>query len=192
MSIITWPEHDVIKQYAMGVPMYMRPSMTPFAVIAEAWLSNSECDRIIECGEFEKPYEFHGCDAITRDLPDMLGPLSPIDGLARVINGGYFNYDLDSESHSYMQTYEPDGFYRKHYDAAPGTSRKLTAVVLLSPPEQYLGGALKFYHEPLSFTCPDTRGTIVVFPSWLLHEVEKVYEGKRQTINMGFWGPPFR
>jgi PKHD-type hydroxylase len=80
-----------------------------------------------------------------------------------------------------------------HYtQGAIGFSRKLTSVILLTDPSEYEGGALSLLIYPELIDIPKTRGTMVVFPSWLLHQVSPVENGIRQTLNVGFYGPPFR
>jgi predicted 2-oxoglutarate/Fe(II)-dependent dioxygenase YbiX len=39
---------------------------------------------------------------------------------------------------------------------------------------------------------PRTRGTLVVFPGWTVHEVEPVTAGERWALIVNGWGPPLR
>jgi PKHD-type hydroxylase len=122
-------------------------------------------------------------------LSDDLGRISKI---ARLMNDQNFGYDLNDGITAWLQTYETGDAYALHRDGELGQSRKLTAVAMLSHPNEYLDGELLLYIHPYKFVVPKTQGTVVIFPPWVLHEVTPVTGGLRQTINMAFWGPTFR
>lgn len=190
--IQTFPNAELIEEYANLVPAYMRPNLNPYAVVLEGILTDEECNRILDRGMRLEPYNFSTCGAITREFDPGHFSLAQIENVALGMNNLYWNYDLDERPVSWMQTYETGTDYKIHTDTAPGQTRKLTAIALLSDPTEYDGGKLVIHAEPFSFAVPRTRGTIVVFQPWLLHEVTNVSDGIRQTINMGFWGPPFK
>lgn len=169
------------------------PSVMPHAYVAEGYLDDSTCDDIITVGMSVEAHSFPHCGADTRDFPeDDRGVLDEIRECALMVNEAWFGFDLNGHTESWLQTYQSGGDYQMHTDASVGMSRKLTAVALLSPETAYDGGVLRVLPIPHFFEIPRTRGTVVVFPSWLLHEVNPVTSGVRQTINMGFWGPEFR
>lgn len=188
--IKTFPSEADIQRYAAATPEYMRPSLVPYAVIFEGILSDEECIEIEQRLGGLEPYVVPGCNAVTREC--ISDPsLDMIEKVARSANDWYFNFDLDPDPVSWLQTYKRDSKYQRHMDAAPGQTRKLTAVALLSDPLRYDGGDLTLYVAPKRFVVPKTRGTIVVFQHWVEHDVSVVDNGFRKTINMGFWGPPF-
>ena len=189
--LLTFPSQLTLEWAHNRTPAFMRPSMVPYAVSLEGALSAAECENIIRTMERIEPHESDGCDAITRETRGH-AVLDPIEWVARNVNKRYFEFDLDEGGHAWMQTYERGNKYQRHMDGSPGQTRKLTAVAMLTDPDEYRGGALDIFVKPQSFTVPRTQGTIVVFQHWLEHEVAPVTSGKRQTINMGFWGPPFR
>ena len=39
---------------------------------------------------------------------------------------------------------------------------------------------------------PRTRGTLMAFPGWTVHEVEPVASGERWALIVNGWGPPLR
>jgi PKHD-type hydroxylase len=74
--------------------------------------------------------------------------------------------------------------------------RKVSAVLQLSDPKTYEGGRLKLqntytadFFEPPEF---EARGSIVVFPSFLLHQVTPVTKGNRYSAVAWATGPQFR
>jgi PKHD-type hydroxylase len=90
--------------------------------------------------------------------------------------------------------YGPGQFYDWHTDAdllsAQPLTRKLTAVCLLSAPQEYAGGALEIASVP---DMPALgRGAVIVFPSVLAHRVTPVTAGLRRSLTCWTVGPNLR
>ena len=70
--------------------------------------------------------------------------------------------------------------------------RKLSLVVQLSDPADYQGGELQVLsaEEPTTFS--KARGTVVVFPSYVLHRVMPVTSGTRFSLAGWVGGPHLR
>jgi hypothetical protein len=188
-----YPSEIIIQRQIDSFPPYMRANSAPHAVIWEGALNDSVCDELVEVCMSYEPHKFPGCEALTRDCPMPLDSVfSSIWLFATEMNGIWWKFNLDHYPGAYMQTYNAGEGYLLHTDTTIGISRKLTAVVMLTDPQDYTGGRLELLPVPNSYSIPKTRGTIVVFPSWILHKVHPVVMGTRQTINMGFWGPPFK
>ena len=84
-----------------------------------------------------------------------------------------------------------NGHYDKHVDLGAGdiyACRKLSLCVQLSSPDDYTGGELKTSHGIL----PSNKGAVSVFSSFLTHEVMPVTTGKRYSLVLWIYGPPFR
>lgn len=189
--LLTFPSQLGLERAYSAAPAFMRPSMVPYAVSLEGALGGAECEAIIGSLSLIEAHISTGCGAVTQEC--AADPtLEPIETIARNINSRYFGFDLDSGQHSWMQNYEIGSSYQRHMDGTPGQTRKLTAVAILSSPLDYKGGALTMYVSPRTFVVPRTRGTVVVFQHWVDHDVSRMTDGIRQTINMGFWGPPFK
>lgn len=192
MSLIeTWPDPETLTKMALNSPEYMHRSSVPIAVVARGLFSPSDCESIVRAAYDIIPHHMPDCDAMfTQDI-GHIPELENLRVIAESLNRIYFNYKIDELPHSWMQTYGPKHFYQKHMDASPGTSRKFTAVLMLSDPNEYSGGELTLEYHPASYTVSSEQGALAVFPSWVLHSVSPVVSGMRQTINMGFFGPPF-
>ena len=187
------PSEAELSYISMKTPIYMRPNRIPHAMVGEAILTDEQCDAIISVCMTEEPYEFHGCDAVTRELPMPLSDvMKPIIEFAQAINHIYWKFDLDKEPGAWFQSYDVGCSYLMHMDSDIGQTRKLTAVALLSPSTDYIGGELHICPTGSEYETYKTRGTVVIFPSWMPHLVTPVEEGLRQTLNVGFYGPPFR
>lgn len=190
-DLVTIPSAQRLAEAQAATPDYMHPNTLPWAVSIEGLLTDEQCDAITDKYNPVQPYSFRGCNAITRQCERPLDDvLEPVIQSAKIINDLYWNYDLWDEPAAWMQTYTTGCSYALHADAQPGQMRKLTAVAMLS--SHYEGGGLWVRIEPKDHLISKIRGTVVVFPSWLPHFVDPVVQGKRQTINLGFWGPNFR
>lgn len=119
--------------------------------------------------------------------------------------GGFYGWHADgnSDHHAKYKRYIP-GFtdnskqYTKNHNWI-GKIRKLSMTINLSEPGSYEGGNLKFdygphitgerYHE-----CTEIRpkGSIIVFPSYLYHQVTPITKGTRYSLVMWSLGNPFR
>jgi PKHD-type hydroxylase len=90
-------------------------------------------------------------------------------------------------------TYAVGDSFGWHLDAGGGqtSTRKLSLSVQLSDDDEYSGGDLEFAAcsqlEPLR-----RRGTIVVFPSFLAHQVTGVTQGTRRSLVAWAHGPAFK
>lgn len=190
-----FPNQDFINHMTVNTPDWMCPSSTPSAVIHRGFLTPDECEQIISSFKKITPHDFPGCNATTYEqenegagVPECLMRIKRFGELA---NERYFGFDTTFVS-AYMQEYGPGGRYTLHRDAATGQSRKLTVVAILSKNHDYTGGGLRLLPYPEYFDVPRDQGTVVCYPSWVLHEVFPLVSGKRYSINMGWWGPPFR
>ena len=131
-------------------------------------------------------------------------------------NAGWkFQWDW-SESIQFTE-YGLNQFYGWHYDGGSchncvytedkvknknmvGKVRKLSMTVNLSKPEDYEGGNLKFDYGPHTpkdqerfHECIEIRpqGSIIVFPSFMYHQVTPVTKGTRYSLVMQNCGNPF-
>jgi PKHD-type hydroxylase len=85
-----------------------------------------------------------------------------------------------------------DGF-GWHLDAGGGqtSTRKLSMSVQLSDGEEYAGGDLEFC-ACSQLEARRRRGTIIVFPSFLAHQVTPVTQGTRCSLVAWAHGPTFK
>jgi len=84
------------------------------------------------------------------------------------------------------------GKYDWHMDVFWGESkpfdRKLSLTLQLSDPHEYEGGDFEFENAPLPENAK-TKGSVIVFPSYLMHRVTPVTKGVRKTLVAWFEGP---
>lgn len=191
MNIFSIPSAEDMQHYQKAARPYMRPNTMPYALVLEGALAPEECDRILVASRDFKTYRHPGCEARTREL----GHIPELEGMRRLVelaNTATFEYELDAVPVSWLQTYWGGDSYPLHLDSQPGTMRKLTAVAILSHPENYVGGELELHWPPAVDVVSKTQGTIVVFHPMITHRVTPLEHGVRHSVNMGFYGPNFR
>jgi PKHD-type hydroxylase len=90
--------------------------------------------------------------------------------------------------------YRAGDHYAWHVDAGPGelSDRKISVTVQLSAPTAYQGGSLELFGGIAPQATPRLQGTVVAFPSHLLHRITPVEEGERFALVAWVQGPPFR
>lgn len=122
--------------------------------------------------------------------------------LALVANRQYFDFHISKLD--YMQFAEYDELYRGEYKSHRDVfwinnddyyDRKLSAVIQLTNPSEYEGGDLELLE--LQLNAPDKeeirqQGSVIFFPSFLLHRANQVTKGKRHSIAAWFYGPKWR
>lgn len=171
----------------------------------------AECDRIV--GMCNTQWESAGVtgygtdrtDAIRPDVRSTLTQALPVDEVgwplvalaAEVarLNAEIYRFALDG-----FVTHDPPSILRyessvadhfhPHRDMGPDfLTRKLSCVVQLSDPADYRGGSLLFpEHNEVATT---GRGTMTVFPSFMVHQVTPVIAGNRSVLVGWAHGPTF-
>jgi len=129
-------------------------------------------------------------------------------------NKAGWKYDFDFAESFQFTTYKKDGFYGWHIDGNTdhnaaydencenknfiGKIRKLSVTINLSDENDYKGGNLKFDlgpHQKNRFLeCKEIRprGSIVIFPSSIYHQVTPITKGVRKSLVMWVLGKPFK
>lgn len=93
-----------------------------------------------------------------------------------------------------LTRYSEGDFFEWHLDFGAGeiSDRKLSLTVQLSEPDEYEGGDLQFMINQKIVNAPREKGTIIIFPSFIIHRVTPITKGTRQSIVGWVSGPPFR
>lgn len=113
-----------------------------------------------------------------------------------------WRYELAAMESLQYSVYAPGDLHEWHMDTLShgGLVRKLTVVVQLDDGADYEGGDLELLRfgvsNPEAIELPREqlrqRGTVLVFPSFLLHRVTPMMAGRRRTLVAWFVGPRFR
>lgn len=110
-----------------------------------------------------------------------------------------FNVDVEPYADIQYTEYRHEvlGKYDDHHDVnwerADGRDRKLSIVIQLSDHDDYEGGYFKF-KEVQTPLIKDflVKGSVLVFPSYLVHSVSPVTKGVRKSLVAWFEGPNWR
>jgi len=93
----------------------------------------------------------------------------------------------------------PPGYVHSSDEYKIGRVRKLSCTINLNSPGEYEGGNLKFDYGPHSdgerfHECTEIRpqGSMIVFPSFLEHQVTPVTSGTRYSLVLWSIGQPFK
>ena len=142
----------------------------------------------------------------TKDVRDSkiswLYPIDNIDWVFRRVtditlnlNERFFKFDLFGINEGFQFTnYEaPSGKYGKHVDRGTNMAvRKLSISIQLTNPEEYEGGELYLYDDDKGNLMDKTQGTLIIFPSYVLHEVMPVTKGERNSLVTWVTGKQFK
>jgi PKHD-type hydroxylase len=112
------------------------------------------------------------------------------------LNERFFKFNLFGLNEGFQFTnYEaPSSKYGKHIDRAINIPvRKLSISIQLTNPEEYEGGELKLYDgdDDKANIMDKTQGTLIIFPSYVLHEVMPVNKGERNSLVTWVTGKQF-
>jgi PKHD-type hydroxylase len=111
------------------------------------------------------------------------------------LNERFFKFDLFGISEGFQFTnYEaPSGKYGKHVDRGINILvRKLSVSIQLTNPEEYEGGELYLYDGDKGIVMDKAQGTLILFPSYVLHEVMPVTKGTRNSLVTWVTGKQFK
>lgn len=116
-------------------------------------------------------------------------------------NRDWFNFHISKLDYYQIAEYDSSylGEYKQHHDVFyinndPFYHRKLSCIIQLTDPNEYEGGNLEFYNLSNFPNSNDLRqqGTVIFFPSFLLHAATKVTKGTRYSLAAWFDGPKWR
>lgn len=112
------------------------------------------------------------------------------------INHQFWNFDLTRIETLQYSEYNVGQFYKDHIDMmyqSPNRAvRKLSFTVQLTDPKKYKGGDVIIKSGVDDLPMHKNKGTILFFPSYMLHEVTPVTKGTRHALVGWVSGPPFK
>ena len=128
-------------------------------------------------------------------IDDMDWAFRRVTDITLNLNERFFKFDLFGINEGFQFTnYEaPSGKYGKHVDRGINLPvRKLSISIQLTNPEEYEGGELKLYDGEKETVMDKTQGTLIIFPSYVLHEVMPVTKGERNSLVTWVTGKQFK
>lgn len=107
----------------------------------------------------------------------------------------YYGFDLNGFFEPLqLASYSIEDHFDWHLDFGVGHSskRKLSIVIQLSDTNDYEGGDLEFQINNKTVKAPRSKGTAIIFPSFIRHRVTKITKGTRYSLVGWVSGNPFR
>lgn len=129
----------------------------------------------------------------------VLNVLDRMEACVKHVNKKHFHFKISHDKRfdntngrgfQYLKYSDPGDFFEFHQDWGHWNQfahRRLTALLQLSPPDEYEGCNLEVSHMFTS-TVPRVRGGMIVFPSFWYHRVTPLISGERHCIVAWFTG----
>ncbi|WP_138843894.1 2OG-Fe(II) oxygenase [Rhodococcus pyridinivorans] len=163
-------------------------------------LTPEECDELLDLERRSATDGTFAQSSVKVKRPAMTGVEHVAERLyraAEAANNEHWNLDVSGVRGVGINVYEVHDFIPKHFDLfntwGLDMTDKVSAVAMLTDPNEYDGGVLKFpdVASPC-VTVPKTRGTVIVFPAFVVHEVSRITRGRRVIANVALHGEPWR
>ena len=113
------------------------------------------------------------------------------------LNSQFFGYELYGLAESFQYTIYHGGEgghfdWHKDHGNAQEEPRKISLSLQLSDSSSYEGCALELHSSGSVQAAPKKRGTLIAFPSYVLHRVTPIRSGMRKSLVVWAAGPEFR
>lgn len=182
----------------------------PFVYTSPGYFSDEEIDQIINLSKDleKKEARINGSIKNNSIRSSYISWISPNDDslfifnklsyVVNALNDKFYKYDINTLEDLQYTEYDShyEGKYAGHSDDGYDKNlyRKLSLSVQLSDSEDYEGGDLVFYRHSLHnpTLAPKNKGTVILFPSYVLHEVQPVTSGTRKSLVSWVSGPRFK
>lgn len=100
----------------------------------------------------------------------------------------FFKFDVSFAEPYEIKRYQSEDYFSIHFDnygsLSEDVDRKLTIVLFLSKENSYSGGEINIFGKDIKVE----QGSIIAFPSFFPHSVNKVTSGERWSLITWLWG----
>lgn len=172
----------------------------PFLV--QGVFSPQECEQVITtCSPY--PPVYTSTEAERRKQPQGVRRIMPAKApltqqviqrllpVLKRVNQEQYHFQVSGIESPHFCTYQVGECSPWHHDFAGDncTNRKLTLLVFLSSPDCFTGG--QFHVFPFTEREQQQQGNLLIFPAYLMHQVEPVLSGVRYSLITWALGTPF-
>lgn len=126
-------------------------------------------------------------------LPQTVGIGATLTATGLNANHYWWQYTITHANQTEFLIYKPDGHYNPHVDTFhqhTDETRKLTALAFLN--DDFEGGKFFLNAAGTLYYPPQKKGTVLIFPSYMVHGVEPVTKGVRYSCVTWLVGPYFK
>ena len=169
-------------------------------------ISDNFCDNLIKeysKDEVEKLQPIIGQNAgsVNLDIRNVQRLILPMNqGIGATLtsiglntNHSSYKYNITHSNQTEFLMYDVNGKYEAHVDTFhehTNETRKLTALAFLN--DDFEGGKFFIENGHKKIYPKQAKGTVIIFPSFMVHGVEPVTKGKRFTVVTWLVGPYFK
>jgi len=116
--------------------------------------------------------------------PDELPMIKKVLDCIVAVSSDWFNFPISTIEPIQYAEYTEGMYYNSHIDSGEtlDLDRDISVSVFLASKNQYEGGNLCFLYPTGWVEANEQQGSIVIFPSMLIHKVRKVKKGKRCSL----------
>lgn len=171
--------------------------------LPELMFTKDECDNIISLTETMYPEAAAIGDSesnLNRDIRSVnlysikfsestSWIFSKISSIVSIVNNTYFKYNIAGITHGlqlleYSDDLKVKGHYDWHVDCGTGhmSTRKISISIQLSDTTDYEGCDVLINNYGTVINASREKGSISLFPSFLLHKVSSIEKGKRYAL----------
>ena len=109
------------------------------------------------------------------------------------VNFEKFRFDINNFQSATLLRYKPFQQFKWHVDIIDGPDqRKLTCVINLTDPAQYIGGQLEVDGDWENKELARNQGSAIIFPSFLRHRAKAPILGTRWSLVLWQTGGPWK
>ena len=173
-------------------------------------LTKQQCKQIIDVGYqigFEdakigtqQDSDYHdpnirNCKIASMPFKTMLWLEDLLTNAIAEINNFNFRFDIHGFSDLEVIHYNQGTYFKRHTDNFINDveyQRKLTFIFQLTDPDEYVGGDLIVYTHKDAERVSRKQGSLIVFPSYTMHEVDELLSGTRYSMIGWVMGPEFK
>tara|TARA_R110000868_G_scaffold173966_2_gene410407 strand:+ start:636 stop:1772 length:1137 start_codon:yes stop_codon:yes gene_type:complete len=196
------------KRESLGISKTIQDKPESFdeCYLVENAISDSFCDNIIKeysKKEVEKEPPYIGGNTGSIDLnirnvarlclPMNQGVGATLTSIGLNTNNEIWQYNITHSNQTEFLMYDVNGKYEAHTDTFHQRSnevRKITVLAMLN--DDFEGGKFFIQTGHNKFYPKQKKGTVIIFPSYMLHGVEPVTKGVRYSVVTWMVGPYFK
>lgn len=176
-------------------------------ILLDNLLTDDECDLLISSANQFTPAlindensnyinnQYRKCELSLIDTQSNAWLIDRLFPVLKDINNDCFRYNISGITELQIIKYDVGSFYKKHLDLytdESGYQRKLTFIIQLSHHDEYEEGDLIIHASDIGELTTRERGSIIVFPTYTLHEVTPIVSGTRYSMIGWCFGPEFQ
>jgi len=191
---------------SLGLSKTVEQKVLTDCAVFKNHISNEFCDNLIKTYSQdliykEPPVIGNGIGTINKNIRDTERVLLPQNvGIGATLtatglnaNNYWWKYIITHSNQTELLIYKPDGHYNPHVDTFhthSNETRKLTALAILN--NDFEGGKFFLNANGKLYYPPQEKGTVLIFPSYMIHGVEPVTKGIRYSCVTWLVGPYFK